>query len=144
MTIGRLDHYTIRTVDLEATRQFYSRALGFEAGYRPPFNFPGYWLYGDTPYPQSYGIVHLIGIEPGENRGVRDYLGARGPAGPGSGALDHIAFGATDWPGMKRRLESGTIAWRERRVPDLGLLQIFVDDPNGIVIELNFPLEPRA
>jgi hypothetical protein len=28
---------------------------------------------------------------------------------------------------------------RERTVPVLGLHQVFLDDPNGIVIELNFP-----
>lgn len=45
MPIGRLDHYSIRTLDIEAARRFYTGVMGFEVGFRPPFNFPGLWLY---------------------------------------------------------------------------------------------------
>ncbi|WP_431269702.1 VOC family protein [Dankookia sp. P2] len=56
MPLEGLNHYTIRPVDLERTRQFYEDVLGLHVGYRPPLNFPGYWLYvGDNP------TVHLIG-----------------------------------------------------------------------------------
>ena len=30
------------------------------------------------------------------------------------------------------------VAFRENRVPDIGLHQLFVRDPNGIMIEMNF------
>jgi len=33
---------------------------------------------------------------------------------------------------------AGTL-FRERTVPDLGLHQLFIDDPNGVTIELNYP-----
>jgi hypothetical protein len=56
MAIGGLDHSTIRSVDLEATRAFYVDMLGREEGPRPPLGFPGSWLY-------SVGMptVHLVG-----------------------------------------------------------------------------------
>ena len=31
------------------------------------------------------------------------------------------------------------LAFRERMVPDLNLHQVFLDDPSGVVIELNYP-----
>lgn len=95
MGIARLGHYSIRTRDLETSLHFYRRVLGFRAGYRPPFPFPGAWLYagGDE---SDFGVVHLIGED--EGRGLRDYLGARESLCSGNGAIDHVAFLATDWP----------------------------------------------
>ena len=44
-----LNHYSIRTTDLAACDRFYCGLLGLQAGPRPPFPFPGLWLYsGDT------------------------------------------------------------------------------------------------
>ena len=66
MGLHGLNHYTIRPVDLEATKDFYEKILGLELGYRPPLTFPGYWLYcGDNP------TVHLIGDRQGEE-GLRN------------------------------------------------------------------------
>ncbi|MCE9650313.1 MAG: VOC family protein [Parvibaculum sp.] len=133
MPIARLAHYSIRTADLAASEKFYADVMGFRAGYRPPFAFPGRWLYagGDEA---DYGIVHLIG----GGAEMESYLGARSPGGQG-GALDHIAFAATGWAETRARLQRFQIDWRERTVPALNLHQVFLQDPNGIVIELNYP-----
>ncbi len=45
MGLNALNHFTIRTADLERTKAFYSEVLGLPVGYRPPLGFPGYWLY---------------------------------------------------------------------------------------------------
>ena len=45
MPLHGLHHYTLRPVDLEATKDFYVDLLGLEVGHRPPLAFPGYWLY---------------------------------------------------------------------------------------------------
>ena len=45
MPIGKLDHYSIRTLDIEASRRFYTEVMGFEVGFRPQFDFPGLWRY---------------------------------------------------------------------------------------------------
>ncbi len=42
-----LDHINIRCRDLAATRDFLVAVLGLEDGFRPPFDFPGNWLYLD-------------------------------------------------------------------------------------------------
>ena len=43
----RLDHINIHAEDLEAARDFLLAVLPLEQGFRPPFDFKGYWLYLD-------------------------------------------------------------------------------------------------
>lgn len=139
MPIARLAHFSIRTTDMDASRRFYLDVLGFKEGFRPAFKFPGLWLYqgGDE---SDYGVVHIIGIDPDDPAGLADYLGEKGAdALRGSAAVDHIAFLATDLPDMHRRLAAAGLEFRERTVPDLGLHQLFVEDPSGVTIELNYP-----
>ena len=140
MSLVSLAHYAVRTADLAASRRFYVEVLGLRAGYRPPFPFPGEWLYLDDDE-TGFGVVHLIGEARGGDDAVRGYLGAR-CGEPGSGALDHLAFLACDWPAMRRRLEAHATPFTERVVPELGLRQVFVRDPAGVVVELNFAAAP--
>ena len=64
MEIKRIDHYSIRTLDVEASRKFYTEIIGLKVGPRPPFNFPGLWLYSGEPPADldhaegNYGMVH--------------------------------------------------------------------------------------
>ncbi len=140
-----LNHYSIRTADLDACRAFYEGVLDLEIGPRPDFPFPGLWLYaGDTAH-YANAVVHIIGIDPGAPAGLSGYLGDRDTAQlRGSGAVDHVAFFATGLAGMRDKLARQGVACRERSVPGLGLHQIFVDDPNGIVVELNYPAAEAA
>jgi catechol 2,3-dioxygenase-like lactoylglutathione lyase family enzyme len=140
MPIGRLDHYSIRTLDLEASRRFYIQIMGFEVGFRPPFDFPGLWLYNGAHYPESCGVVHVIGIDPDNPEGLRAYLGERDVSTlEGTGTVDHMAFAATGLAEVRGRLERYGVAYRERTVPSLGLHQLFFEDPSRVTIELNFP-----
>ncbi len=119
MAVESLDHFTINTADLEASVRFYEDILGFASGERPAFTFPGAWLYcGEKP------VVHLIG--------------GSSSVATGTGSVDHIAFRATDIEGFRARLGTGGVEFRERQVPDMPLSQIFLTDPDGVVIELNF------
>lgn len=139
MPLHQLAHVAIRTASLQATSDFYCRVLGFREGFRPAFPFPGAWLYlaGDRP---EDAVLHLIGVDRDDSSGLDRYLGAQGEdALHGSGAVDHLAFSATDVGGMRERLRELGVPVRERTVPNLGLLQLFVEDPSGITIELNFP-----
>lgn len=140
MPIGKLDHYSIRTLDIEASRRFYTDIMEFQVGFRPPFQFPGLWLYNGAPYPESCGVVHIIGIDPNDPQGLKDYLGDRDlDSLNGTGTVDHMAFAATGLADMLARLARHGIACRERSVPLLGLHQVFFEDPSGVTIELNFP-----
>jgi catechol 2,3-dioxygenase-like lactoylglutathione lyase family enzyme len=140
MPIGRLDHYSIRTLDVEASRRFYTGIMEFQVGFRPPFKFPGLWLYNGAPYPESYGVVHIIGIDRNDPQGLREYLGDRDLSSlDGTGTVDHIAFNASGLAEMLARLRHHGVAYRERSVPSLGLHQVFFEDPSSVTIELNFP-----
>ena len=142
MPIGKLDHYSIRTLDIEASRRFYTQVMGFEEGFRPAFDFPGVWLYNGAPGPGSYGVVHIIGIDPSNPEGLKAYLGDRDLSTlNGTGTVDHMAFTATGLADMRERLERHEIPYRERTVPNLGLHQVFFEDPSQVTIELNFPVE---
>ena len=135
-----LNHYSIRTRDLAACEHFYTEVLGLRVGPRPVFPFPGLWLYeGDTAL-WANAVVHIIGIDPNDAQGLNDYLGGRDAADlQGTGAIDHVAFFSTGLAAMHERLQRLGLAVRERTVPGLGLHQVFLDDPNGVVIELNYP-----
>ncbi len=135
MAIERLDHCSIRTTKLAETQRFYEAVMGFAPGPRPPFPFPGVWLYRG-----EQAVLHVVGIDPDDPDGLRAYHGDRGAGETtGTGTIDHIAFAATDVADMRARLETGGHAFRERTVPSLGLHQIFVEDPNGVTLELNYP-----
>ena len=140
MSIGRLDHYSIRTLDLASSERFYTQVMGFEVGPRPPFKFPGIWLYNGTPQPGSNGVVHIIGIDLNDVQGLIDYLGDVDveKLKDGSGTVDHIAFLATDRVALVARCGAHGIAIRERTIPALGLHQVFMEDPSGVTIELNY------
>ncbi len=84
-------------------------------------------------------MAHVIGIGPNDASGLQDYLGERDAAETGgSGMIDHVAFAATDIDAVRARIEASGLAFRERKVPSMDLRQIFVTDPSGVVIELNF------
>ena len=141
MPIGSLDHYSIRTLDINASRRFYTEVMGFEVGFRPDFDFPGVWLYNGSQS-GSYGVVHIIGIDPSNPEGLKAYLGDRDVSSlNGTGTVDHMAFTATGLPDMRARLERHGVAYRERTVPNLGIHQVFFEDPSQVTIELNFPAQ---
>jgi len=124
MPLTQLNHVTVRTDDLEATRDFYNEALGLAPGPRPPLTFPGYWLYCG-----EQAVVHLV-----------PRSGAIGAGDGGdTGNFDHVAFTAADFDGMRARFTKLGIRFSEREVPGIRLRQLFVQDPNQVMIELNFP-----
>lgn len=140
-----LNHFSIRTLDLEATRVFYERVLGLTVGPRPPFPFPGLWMYSGDHGNVANAVVHIIGMDPNDPEGLKGYLGDRDLSSlRGSGAVDHVAFFAEDLAGMLRRLKGLGVPVRERTVPAIGLHQLFLDDPNGVVVELNYPAAEKA
>ena len=122
MSVGVLDHFNIRTRNLGATVRFYEDVLGLEKGPRPNFAFPGAWMYSE-----GRAVVHLVDISPTEEAQK-----------PDSGVVHHVAFVSRDFKGMKQRLQGKNIEFESREVPGGDLWQIFVRDPNGVMIELNY------
>ena len=126
MPVEMLEHYTIRCRSLDVTRDFYRDVLGLEVGARPAFPFKGYWLYlGGVP------IVHLVDAAESVTRDGPHH-------GSDTAALDHIAFRGIDIAATRATLAAHDLPFREVSIPGGRLQQIFVKDPDGILIELNF------
>ncbi len=140
-----LNHYSIRTTDLDASRRFYETLLGLTVGPRPDFPFPGLWMYRGDHADVANAVVHIIGIDRNDPEGLKKYLGDRDVASlSGSGAVDHVAFFADGLAAMLAHLKIHGITPRERTVPSIGLHQLFLEDPSGVVVELNYPATEKA
>lgn len=136
MRISKLDHISISTSCLEETRQFYCELLGLEVGFRPQLKSTGYWLYSGND-----ALVHLVEIVSGEPDGGKEAPKDRQKARPGdmieTGMDDHIAMSVEDSAGLVRYMKDRDMAYWDRLLADRGLYQVFIRDPNGMVIELN-------
>jgi catechol 2,3-dioxygenase-like lactoylglutathione lyase family enzyme len=121
MVVTGLEHFTVLTDALDKTVEFYRGLLGLEPGWRPDFPFPGAWLYcGGRP------VLHLVAgrIVPTPD-----------------GVIDHVAFAATGLAAMLARLDATGTAHELRRLPGNGAWQLFLRDPNGARVELDFAAE---
>ena len=134
MALTQVDHFLIQTADLGKTRDWYVRALGMTEGWHPDFKFPVVWLYIGKK-----DVLHLTegGANVSENR--KKYLGQQSEAVSGSGVVDHIAFAATGLAETMSHFSALGLDFKQRMVSDQGLYQLFLFDPNGVKIELNFP-----
>ena len=133
MPLSHLEHFLLQVDDIDATRAWYERVLGFKAGPTPDFKFPVCWLYlGDQD------VIHITqgGAEVSQAR--KTYLGQQSQATKGSGAIDHVAFRSTGLADMLDHLKAEAVDHQTRQVDDQGLFQVFLTDPNGIKVELNF------
>ena len=133
MPLSHIEHFLLQTADMEKTRKWYVDVLGMRVGPNPDFKFPVFWLYlGDKD------VVHVTegGAKVSENR--KRYVGQESQATTGSGAVDHIAFRATGLHEMIAHLRSRGVDFKQRQVDDQGLYQLFMFDPNGVKIELNY------
>lgn len=130
MPLESLDHYFVYASDLETSRQFYGDVLGLEQGPRPDFDFPGYWFYLENRPVVHVGNDQFAGgfVKDGEKRTIT------GPTGP----VDHIAFRGNDIEGFESRFKAQQLDYQRQEIPDFRLSQLFVKDPDGVTIELNF------
>ena len=127
MPLEVMEHVNIRAADMEATKEFYCDVLGMYVGERPPFDFPGYWIYlGDT------AVVHLISADSSPE--LDGYLGAKDGTSAGSGAIDHVAFSGCDVKAFVERAKLDSTEMIHRKVPQFGIHQIFVKDPDMILM----------
>jgi catechol 2,3-dioxygenase-like lactoylglutathione lyase family enzyme len=105
MQVKKLDHVNIHTANVDKLVQWYDRVLGMKAGDRPPFPFPGAWLYcGGEP------TIHLLGVDKQpETTGLR---------------LEHFAFSASGLTEFMGRLKRDSVRYDARKVPRSGEVQV--------------------
>ena len=135
MSLKTFEHVLILADDLKKTKEFYVDLLGLKDGYRPDFPFPGHWLYLNED--DKAACIHLAMRKQGDGQDY--YIGKKNNVKSGSGAIDHVAFNCEDIDRRKERFDNKSIEYTHRKVPGFPLEQLFVDDPDGVKVELNFP-----
>ena len=130
MTVTAVNHFTVLTDDLPATLAFYEEFLNLKPGARPPFNFPGAWLYADGGRGKD-AILHIIAGRP--------------KAELVKGVIDHMAFSGKGLAAALGKLKARGLAYELRQLPSYGTWQLFFLDPNGAKVEIDFePAEKAA
>jgi len=137
MPLTHIEHFLVAADDIDATRDWYARVLGMKTGPHPDFGFPVHWMYVN-----GVDIVHIGPSAKNAGNIQRKYLGRTSQkSDQGTGALDHIAFRATGLRGMLEHLKREKVPFTQRRANGQALFQLFLLDPNGIKIELNYASE---
>jgi catechol 2,3-dioxygenase-like lactoylglutathione lyase family enzyme len=121
MPVTSMNHFTILTDDLPATLDFYADFLNLRPGPRPPFTFPGAWLYAEGG---SDPILHIVA---GKEKSVLV-----------KGVIDHMAFTGKDLPAAVAKLKARGVKYELRRLPEYRTWQLFFHDPNQAKIEIDF------
>ena len=124
MSVGVLDHYNVSTRRLSDTVRFYEDVLGLVNGPRPPFDFPGAWLYSE-----GHPVLHVNDISATDRQQC-----------PDSGVIDHVAFGSRGFEEMKQHLlAAGLIT---RKLPEqLEVVDALPRNPSGKIVK--FELQKR-
>lgn len=118
MGILGIDHINIDTTSLDDTVAFYEGIFGLES--RPkPSGKPGAWLHlGDQ------ALIHVNIVD--------------GDAQQPTGLFNHVAFMGENRDAMAVRLDSAGIEYELHERPEMNRSQLFVHDPNGILLEITF------
>ena len=126
MSAGTLDHYNVLTRKFQGAVQFYQDVLGFVNDPRPPFNFPGAWLYS-----AGHPVLHLNDISQSDKQQCEDFR-------------RHRSYRLCE---PRLRIDEAAlhrVPFRVNKVPNSSRWQIFLRDPNNVEIELNFEVENEA
>lgn len=129
MKVNALDHINIIAADLPGTARFYADMFDLEIRNAPP-PIPAehaQWMYDET----GKAIIHINSLECPRNY-ARDVT-----PGP-TGSIHHVALNCSGYAEMLARLQAQGKDHQISHVASIGLKQIFVMDPNGILLELNF------
>ncbi|HWL48039.1 MAG TPA: VOC family protein [Sphingomonadaceae bacterium] len=123
-----LDHVNLQTTDLAGSVAFYRDVIGLAVG-DPPGLDPArvQWMHDE----QGHAIIHLstAGSLLGEAAGAR---------GHDTGAVHHVALDCRGHDAMVELLKAQGYPFRQNHVVEIDLRQIFVEDPNGVLLELNY------
>ena len=129
MAVEALDHVNVVTGDLDRAERFYRALLELETRPAPPplTHDTARWMV-DT---SGRAILHLNSLDLPR---LFDRNMAPGP----TGALHHIAFRCVGYEDTLARIAAMALDHRRNDVAAIGLRQIFVADPDGVLLELNF------
>jgi catechol 2,3-dioxygenase-like lactoylglutathione lyase family enzyme len=125
MIVQRLDHVNIRVKDPAATIAFFNDVLGM-----PSSPVREYWLTDAAGNP----VVHVGSADgPYPSDAWRPFT-----ARDDSGSVHHVALSCSGFEGVLARLRERGLDHYTNEVPQMNFRQIFVAEPGGVLLELNF------
>lgn len=125
MFVDSLDHVNIRVKDVDATLAFFNDVLDM-----PCSPERRTWIVDAQGRP----VIHVGSIEnPYPSDSWRPFESAEG-----TGVVHHVALGCTGYDVLLARLQERGLPHNANHVPHMKLRQIFVEEPNGVLLELNF------
>ncbi len=129
MKVNALDHVNIITADLDGTCDFYAELLSLERRDAPPPLTPqtAQWMYDEAGRP----ILHINSLDC-----IRTYDREVAP-GP-TGSIHHVALNCSGYDDVMARLNARDMDHQVNIIEAIGLRQVFTQDPNGVLLELNF------
>lgn len=122
MLVTHLDHVNIRTKNLDAMKDWYTRVLNMQSGPRPEFSFGGAWMYlGDQP------VVHLVSVD-------------QAAAPEKTLQMEHFALRGNDLNEFVARLDAAEVEYQIRETPGdaFPMTQVNIHDPDGNHIHVDF------
>ena len=118
----KLDHVTIRTRDLQATRSFFLTVFDLEEGERPLAiqRIPGHWLYSE-----GRPLVHII-----RSQGYGIDRAAE--------AIDHVGLRLEGYAEFRKKLDRLGIRYSPMDLAELQERRLFFHAPGGSLLEAVF------
>ena len=129
MHVEALDHVNIITGDLDGTADFYADLLNLERRDAPPPLTPdnAQWMFDR----EGRAVLHINSLDC-----PRAYDREVSPGATGS--IHHVALRCQGYDEMIGKLDARGAHYKVNLVEAIGLRQIFTQDPNGVLLELNF------
>lgn len=136
MGIEGFDHYTVRAADLDVARLFYGDILGLEVTDRPGATSPAALVFIG-----GQAMIHLFQATD-DLQAIFARLEAPDDeaANWATGRMHHIALKATGLPAIRSRLQDAGISFTERTIAPMEKHLIVLKDPDGVELEIQFPL----
>jgi glyoxylase I family protein len=118
-----IHHVSLLVTNLEKSKHFYGKILGFKESYeRPPFDFPGAW------YEVGHTQIHLIVHNEGKTlRGTKKIDSRDG----------HFAIRVRYIDKLIEQLKTHNIEFLNKPNNQTEWHQVFISDPDGNIIEFN-------
>ena len=121
MEVDTIDHVNVETDDVDRSAKFYREVIGLKEGPRPDFDRPGFWMYAsDKP------VVHII--KTAQNNKML--------TGSKDASISHFALQIKNLKNARDHLDSLGIKYNILQVPGTEIGQLFLEDPEGVLIEL--------
>ncbi len=131
MGVDAIDHVNIRTTDVVGTAQFFADVLEMDIQPSPGCadRHRAAWICDAA----GRAVIHLAAVDI-----LYPWEDSASLAAPGSARIHHVALKCSGYDAILQRLTGQQRVFHTNDLPQIGLRQIFIEELNGIMLELNF------